>query len=45
MLTDTDMNITEIAIKCGFNDSSYFATVFKRIKGVTPVKYRKSREI
>ncbi len=45
MLTDTDMNITEIATKCGFNDSSYFATVFKRIKGVTPVKYRKSREI
>ncbi len=45
MLTDTDMDITEIAIKCGYNDSSYFATVFKRIKGVTPVKYRKSHEI
>ncbi len=45
MLTDTDMDITEIATKCGYNDSSYFATVFKRIKGVTPVKYRKSLEI
>ena len=45
MLTDSDMDITNIATKCGFNDSSYFATVFKRIKGVTPVKYRKSREI
>ena len=45
MLTDTDMDITEIALKCGYNDSSYFATVFKRIKGVTPVKYRKSPEI
>ena len=45
MLTDTELDITEIATKCGFNDSSYFATVFKRIKGVTPVKFRKSLEI
>ncbi len=35
------MPITEIAIKCGFNDSNYFSSVFKRLKGITPYKYMK----
>jgi len=34
-----EKNITETALKCGFNDSNYFATVFKKIKGVSPKKY------
>ncbi len=32
-------SITEIASECGFNDSNYFASVFKKIKGITPKKY------
>lgn len=31
--------ITRVAELCGFNDSNYFSTVFKKIKGITPGKY------
>ena len=31
--------ITEVATRCGFNDSNYFASVFKKYKGVTPKKF------
>lgn len=41
LLSETDMPITKIAAECGFNDSNYFAAVFKRLKGVTPYKYSK----
>jgi len=39
LLSSGEKSITEIALKCGFNDSNYFATVFKKIKGVSPKKY------
>lgn len=39
LLVTTDLPITEIALQCGFNDSNYFAAVFKKIKGITPKKY------
>lgn len=39
ILLSTDMPIMEVAMKCGFNDSNYFARVFKKLKGVTPKKY------
>ena len=39
LLSNTDMPITEVAMKCGFNDSNYFARVFKKLKGITPKKY------
>lgn len=38
-LIETDKSITQIANECGFNDSNYFATVFKKIKGITPKKF------
>lgn len=41
MLRETDLSVTEIAEKSGFNGSNYFSAVFKRIKGVTPLLYRK----
>ena len=34
-------SITEVAEKCGFNDSNYFSSVFKRTKGITPLKFSK----
>lgn len=43
MLLTTDKSITEIAISCGFNDSNYFGDAFRRIKGVSPHKYRKNK--
>lgn len=39
LLLNTDWPITRIATECGFNDSNYFAAVFKKIKGITPKKY------
>ena len=41
LLKKTSMSITEIAFECGYNDSNYFASVFKKHFGMTPNKYRK----
>ena len=41
LLRQNKYTISEIAFKCGFNDSNYFSTVFKRIKGISPLKYAK----
>lgn len=41
LLRSGNLSITEIAAKCGFNDPNYFSTVFKRINGVTPLKFAK----
>lgn len=39
LLSKKSMTITEVAERCGFNDSNYFAAVFKKLKGITPKKY------
>lgn len=39
-LISSDMNVTDIAYMCGFNDLSYFIKTFKIYKGVTPSKFR-----
>ena len=41
LLENTNLDVTEIALRCGYNDSAYFTAVFKKIKGVTPTTYRK----
>ncbi len=40
MLTDGDMNITEIAFRCGFHDSNYFTRQFRQAFGMPPRDYR-----
>jgi len=40
LLKESDLSVTEIAERCGYNDSNYFSTTFKRLRGVTPLKYR-----
>lgn len=44
MLIETNLPITQIANRCGFNDSNYFATVFKKIKGISPKKFSLSNK-
>lgn len=39
LLKNSDMAITEVAFACGFNDSNYFSSVFKKAKGITPKKF------
>ena len=41
LLTTTNLPITEISFRCGFNDSGYFARRFKMQTGVSPSRYRK----
>lgn len=35
-------NITEVAFKVGYNDSSYFTKIFKKITGILPKEYLKN---
>ena len=41
MIRDGNHNLTDIALHCGFNSSSYFCKVFKGEKGISPTQYRK----
>lgn len=40
LLLDPLENIYDIAEKCGFSDSAYFARVFRKIAGCSPRQYR-----
>ena len=42
MLKERDgFSISEIAYRCGFNDSNYFSDKFKKVYGTSPLKYSK----
>ena len=41
LLKETTLSLTQISEQCGFSDSNYFSTVFKKITGVSPYKYSK----
>lgn len=43
MLRSTDQSITEIAMNCGFNHSSYYAKLFAAKYGCTPSEYRRNK--
>ena len=40
LLANTKLNITEISFNCGFYDSNYFSSVFKKKYGISPRTYR-----
>lgn len=42
LLIDTDLSMTEIAIRTGFSTSSYFIQQFRQQKNVSPKQFRKS---
>jgi AraC-like DNA-binding protein len=42
MMKDRRRTLTEIALDCGFNSSSQFSIVFKRITGISPRAHRLS---
>ena len=43
-LENTNMSIEEISAKAGFSSSAYYAALFKKAKGLSPLKYRKKHE-
>jgi AraC family transcriptional regulator len=42
MMADHSLTLTQIALDCGFNDSSSFSVAFRRVTGVAPRLYRKA---
>lgn len=44
MLKNTKYGITDVAFSCGFTDSNYFSTAFKKKYGMPPKAYRQKRE-
>lgn len=43
LLDDTELSITEIAIRCGFQEPSAFHRVFRQWTGMSPGRYRAAR--
>ena len=41
LLSETDLSVEEIAEKTGFASCSYFSRVFKKLYGVSPLKFKK----
>jgi AraC-like DNA-binding protein len=44
MLGETNIPIKKIALEIGYSDVYFFSTQFKKLAGVTPAAYRKSRQ-
>ncbi|GHA40311.1 sensor histidine kinase [Salinimicrobium marinum] len=44
LLEETDLNVSEIAYSVGYSSPGYFSTSFKNKYGVTPKKFRDSKE-
>lgn len=44
-LQSTDLKIYEIAAQVGYSDAKYFCTVFKKIVGISPNRYRNDKNI
>ena len=45
LLEESNMSCTDIAYETGFGDQSYFIKQFRKWMGVTPAKYRRSRQL
>ncbi len=45
LLNTSDINISEIAIAVGFDNLSYFSTIFKKAVGLSPSEYRGEKSI
>ena len=44
LLRDTDLSITEISIRVGFNNPTYFSEIFSKHIQLTPSEYRKNEK-
>jgi AraC-like DNA-binding protein len=40
MLLETDLPIKQIAYECGYENETYFFTLFKKLTGISPMEYR-----
>lgn len=44
MLTDSNISISEIAVRIGYDSPAYFSKIFKKSTGVTPLEYRNDKQ-
>ena len=44
MLANTDLSISDIAMRLGFSDAHYFSYTFKKETGSTPRQYRNANK-
>ena len=44
LLTDTEDKVVDLGIQCGFQDMSYFARAFRKVKGYTPTEWREKND-
>ncbi len=40
LLMDEELNVNEVAARCGYHDATYFRRMFRRQVGVTPTRFR-----
>ena len=45
LLRNNDLQIQEVAAKCGFNDFSTFSRLFRKKTGLSPSQYRRNRPL
>jgi LacI family transcriptional regulator len=45
LLLETDMPVLQVAEVAGFSSQGYFSTIFRRLRGITPLQYRKRNRI
>ena len=43
-LKNDTLSVTDIALRTGFNNPSYFSKYFKKLTGMTPTQYRKTQK-
>jgi two-component system response regulator YesN len=41
LLANTDLKISEIAARVGYDDPNYFTTIFRKFTGCSPIQFRK----
>ena len=44
LLMETELSVSEIAARCGFQDVSYFTKTFRELRGCAPSEYRAKKE-
>ena len=44
MIASTNYKIVDIALMVGFENMSYFSSVFKKYEGISPAEYKKLLE-
>jgi AraC-like DNA-binding protein len=40
LLMDEELNVNEVAMRCGYHDATYFRRMFRRHVGVAPSRFR-----